>query len=146
MVKVKIKGLTSLNNLLNKLGKAVSDNKKFLTDVASPEIKKEVTRVFTSKGFGGWPPLAPSTLRYKRRYGYPSDPLVRTGEMKDDMTNLSGVTITSNRLIYESSTPYAGYHEYGTSRIPARPVFGLARVKLEQTLPMEYSRYISRSI
>ena len=146
MVKIKIKGLTSVNNLLNKLGKAVSDNKEFLSSVAVSEIKKEVSRVFSSKGFGGWPPLAPSTLRYKRRYGYSSDPLVRTGSMKGEMTSLSGVSITSNKLVYESNTPYAKYHEYGTSRIPARPVFSLAKNKLEQTLPMEYSRYISRRI
>jgi hypothetical protein len=71
-----------------------------------------------------WPPLAPSTLARKDNV---NTPLLETGEMRDS--------------IHWNSDAHEGYvgsdnmklvwQEFGTSRIPPRPVLGLAFTRKE---------------
>ena len=70
----------------------------------------------------GWAQLADSTEARKARLGYPPNaPLLATGKMRDSIEHhITGLTAnigTNNKLMR--------YHEYGTDRIPPRPVFGL---------------------
>ena len=70
----------------------------------------------------GWDKLKDSTEAQKARMGYPANaPLLATGEMRDSIQHhVSGDTAhigTNDRKMR--------YHEYGTNRIPPRPVFGL---------------------
>jgi hypothetical protein len=75
-----------------------------------------------AKGGGGWPPLAPSTLRGKR-----PDPgiLIRSGRLLRSL-NLASPDhvrrVTASGLRIGSSVPYLRFHETGAGRLPVRRV------------------------
>lgn len=91
---------------------------------------------FATRGHGAWPGLAASTLAQKAAHGYPSDPLVRTGDLRASLVNPGMAAETSgDTLIYGTDVDYAGYHQDGTSKMPARKVIDLRaddRRRLEQ--------------
>lgn len=77
---------------------------------------------FASAGQGRWPPLAPSTIERKARAGYPLDPLVRTGVLRDAT---SGGEWQAGRLGSDfigvlEIPPYGAFHIEGTAFMPAR--------------------------
>jgi phage gpG-like protein len=78
---------------------------------------------FSTQGAGEWAPLAESTLARKEAGGWPSDPLVRTGDLKDSLINPGRAADTGpSHMIYGTDVDYAGFHQEGTSRMPARQV------------------------
>jgi phage gpG-like protein len=95
-------------------------------------IAKEIRKQFTSRGanFGTpWKPLAPSTIREKRRLGYPLAPLIRTGEMRREMTgNPMNVEFYEGRIAtFGTNGMKAEWQHFGTDKngkvhIPARPI------------------------
>jgi HK97 gp10 family phage protein len=73
--------------------------------------------------FPAWAPLADSTEAEKARLGYPTGaPLLRTGEMRDSI----GHQTEGDRTVVGSNDQRMVYHEFGTNRIPPRPVLGPA--------------------
>ena len=65
----------------------------------------------------GWPPLQPATI-VRKRTG--DSPLVETGEMR-----ASGIIEHRGVEVFvEFTDPKMVYHEFGTSRVPPRPVIG----------------------
>lgn len=71
----------------------------------------------------GWAALAQSTLEQKSRRGYPSDILVATGDLRDSLVDPSRAAREEGRaLVWATDVPYAGYHQDGTTRMPARPI------------------------
>lgn len=80
-----------------------------------------------------WQPLAASTVRDRVRRGYEGDhPILwRTGELAASLSErgaAGNIFETSKRgLRVGTSIPYASFHEYGTSRMPPRPLVGLTR-------------------
>lgn len=76
--------------------------------------------------FPAWPELADSTKDERVKLGYSeNEPLLRSGELRDSSQHeahgLEGVT--------GSTDPVMGYQEFGTAKIPARPVWGPAALK-----------------
>jgi phage gpG-like protein len=74
-----------------------------------------------------WLALADSTVEEKQRLGYTgrvsaTDPLYRTGELRLSIS----YRIENAGLIVGSTDPVAPFHEFGTSRTPARPFVGAA--------------------
>jgi len=71
--------------------------------------------------YPAWAPLAAATEAQKARMGFPSDaPLLASGAMRDNIsTEMSG-----NEAVIGSPDDRAVYHEFGTSKMPPRPVFG----------------------
>jgi hypothetical protein len=63
-----------------------------------------------------WPPLAPGTLRAKLRGGFPPQPLVRTGLLRDGWAVDAGAAGGS----LTSLAPYAWVHQDGAGRVPQR--------------------------
>ena len=94
-----------------------------LWDRFEPVMAEMEQRQFDTRGDGAWPPLAESTLRQKSMRGWPADPLVRTGALKDSLTD-PGRAFTKGPMNAEYGTniPYAHYHQDGTSKMPARQV------------------------
>lgn len=82
-----------------------------------------------------WMPLAESTMNEKARLGYggPPDfnPLLREGNMRDSYEPL--ILGFTGGVVSDSKT--AGYQEFGTSRIPPRPV--TAKAVLESMPELE---------
>jgi phage gpG-like protein len=73
--------------------------------------------------FPAWADLADSTEEHKAKMGYPSDaPLEATGEMRDSITH----TNHALEAVIGSTDPKLVYHEFGTLKMPARPVMGPA--------------------
>jgi phage gpG-like protein len=83
-----------------------------------------------------WPPLAASTIAEKESLGYtgqvsPTDPLLRTGEMRDSIK----VEVEGLEMAVGSTDPVALWQEIGTDgrdgkgAIPPRPFLALAGLR-----------------
>lgn len=97
-------------------------------DAAAAVIEREAKREFgtyqpQTGPFPEWPELAESTQDRREAMGYPpNDPLLVTGSLRDSISREvhgldAAIGSTSDLMIY---------HEFGTSRMPARPVLGPA--------------------
>ena len=74
--------------------------------------------------YPAWPALADSTVREKAAKGQTgrvsaTDPLLATGEMRATI----GHQVENRTALIGTPDPVAVFHEYGTERMPARPVF-----------------------
>ncbi|WP_027921493.1 hypothetical protein [Pseudomonas sp. URMO17WK12:I12] len=73
--------------------------------------------------FPAWADLADSTEEQKAKMGYPSDaPLLASGAMQNSITHTTHVLET----VIGSTDEKMVYHEFGTPKMPARPVMGPA--------------------
>lgn len=74
-------------------------------------------------GFVAWAPLALSTVADKERAGYPTpSPLKASGEMLESF----GHEVHGLEGIAGARDPKMIFHEVGTEKMPARPVWGPA--------------------
>ncbi len=82
-------------------------------------LREQVRSAFDSEGAAvgaAWPPLAARTVREKARRGYPPQPLVRTGLLRDAWeVRMEG----PGRGVLESLAPYARAHQEGLG-VPQR--------------------------
>lgn len=73
--------------------------------------------------FPAWPELADSTKEDRLKQGYTeNDPLLRSGELRDTISHKSSAL----EVVIGSTDDVMIYHEFGTSKMPARPVLGPA--------------------
>lgn len=97
-------------------------------DRAAALIEREAKREFgvyqpATGPFPEWPELAESTQERRENLGYtPNDPLLMSGATK---ASVSRETHGMDAVV-GSTSDLMIYHEFGTSRMPARPVFGPA--------------------
>lgn len=80
-----------------------------------------------------WKPLAPITVEAKRRAGYPSAPLVRTGALRRDLTvrPLGFERMTQQTVEAGTRIAYAHFHQGGTRHMPARKLVNARAVTAE---------------
>ena len=91
---------------------------------AKQEIQKANAANFTSSGLpvGGWSPLSPRYGAWKATH-FPGAPImVRTGALFRSLTNLRGApnVIGKNFAVFGTDVEYAKFHQYGTTKMPAR--------------------------
>jgi hypothetical protein len=81
-----------------------------------------------------WKPLAASTVREKIRLGFPTDPLIRTGKMAEQLTNrpLGFERISPFEVTAGTRLRRAFFHQVGTRYMPQRRLVNAAQVKREQ--------------
>jgi|SRR5581483_5028307 len=73
--------------------------------------------------FPAWAELAESTKEDRERQGYtPNDPLLRSGELRDSVSHEASTL----EVVIGTPREEMIYLEFGTSKMPARPVFGPA--------------------
>lgn len=73
--------------------------------------------------FPGWPELADATKDDRVRKGYSeNEPLLRSGELRDSIER----QVEGLEAVIGSKDDRMAFHEFGTSRMPARPVLGPA--------------------
>lgn len=90
--------------------------------------KDEIGHYQSAAGpFQAWAELADSTEQEKASKGYPVDaPLLRTGAMRDAITH----EVDGLEAVIGAKDTDAGrllvFHEFGTSKMPPRPVMGPA--------------------
>lgn len=81
--------------------------------------------------FPAWDELAETTKDDRVRQGYTeNDPLLRSGAMRDE----TGHSSTALEVLIGSKDPVMVFQEFGTSKMPARPVFGPALVNSENDI------------
>jgi hypothetical protein len=100
-----------------------------LGDVAEPLerardlLAAQETEVFASSGSAlgvSWPSAAEPHRKV--------DPvlLVATGALRASLSDTSAGEVAFDRLRFGTTVPYAAYHQFGTSRMPARPILGIS--------------------
>lgn len=74
--------------------------------------------------FPAWAPLAESTLERKEADGSapPDNPLVHSGDLRDSIEH----EVVGHEAVIGTKDPLMVFHEFGTSKMPARPVLGPA--------------------
>ncbi len=80
-----------------------------------------------------WPPLKPATIAQKR---YGNTPLYETGDLKHSI-EVAGPFHEGARTVSAvvgTNDPKAAFHEYGTSKIPARPFMLPAAIDSEAAI------------
>lgn len=96
--------------------------------------KAEIGHYQPAKGpFPEWPELAQATKDDRVRAGFTADdPLLRTGEMRDSISH----QVEGLEAAIGSTDEKMVWHEFGTERMPARPVLGPAAFMSKHTIQM----------
>lgn len=84
-----------------------------------------------------WKRLAKSTILFKFKHGYSPLPLTRTGALRRSVV----FRASKDSLKIGTAIPYAPHHQFGTSRMPARPflVFQKEDVQKIERLILEHA-------
>lgn len=126
-------GTQALVRTLKRYQDAVLDLREPFEQVADRFAQMELAQ-FTSQGAASgdpWAPLSPGYAAWKERR-YPGRPiLVRTGQLRRDLTRRPfGVeAITSDEMRLGTSLRYARYHQTGTPRMPRRRPIDLTELQ-----------------
>lgn len=107
----------------------IQENAKNLKPVfhwAKRELEKANAENFASNGLpvGGWKPLSAEYAAWKISK-FPGQPtLIRGGELFRSLTsfNSKDTDIRDTTATFSTSIEYAKFHQYGTSKMPARKV------------------------
>ena len=130
-VRIDVAPIRDLMARLKALSVRVDDFQPLWDRLAGIMVEVE-TDWFETEGHGGWPPLAQSTLREKARYGYPLDPLLRTGALKGSLTTPEAGLVNQARtslgtfglktFSWGTDVVYAHFHQHsqpGGAGLPA---------------------------
>ncbi len=116
----------NVDRALSNFQDSLADNSDSLAAVAD-DLRQMMAEQFATEGAAGgtpWAPLATSTLRKSRRTR--SGILNLTGALLGSLTDPGAPghveQIDSAQLLFGSGLPYAGFHQTGTRRMPARPI------------------------
>ena len=86
-----------------------------------------------------WARLSPRYAEWKAE-NYPGQPILRaTGLMQD-----ASYIYTRGDVFKVKSTRYGAYHQFGTSKMPARPWMGVPDISLKQIVPIAWGNILSR--
>lgn len=124
----------------------LTDHTEPLTEIGQ-DLLQSFGANFVSQGgefAGGWAPLAPSTLQKKRSQVM----MVESGRLMGSLTNRGGenvFNVTPNSLEVGTSVPYAGYHQHGTSKMPARMLVGWS-LNMRQQVVRRFNEWVQRVI
>jgi HK97 gp10 family phage protein len=93
--------------------------------------------------YPAWAPLAESTEADKASHGYPTDaPLLREGDLAKSFQHERH----EDEGIVGSTDPVMEYHEFGTIKMPPRPVLGPALFKNKERIQEIMGRAIVEAI
>lgn len=89
------------------------------------------SRSYLGADAGPWKPLAASTIQERIRLGFGPEPILwRTGALMESLTDRDAdgaiFDVGPDHLTVGSDLFYAGFHQEGTSKMPARPMVGLS--------------------
>lgn len=135
MISLEVEGIGELKRRFQAMRERTDDLspawEEFLTWWAWTNVEQ-----FASKGRRWrtpWRPLAPSTVRNKRREGFLADPLVRTTRLRGELAGrpLGVEHIEASAVDAGTDIPYARFHQRGTRRMPARKLVNADAVAAE---------------
>jgi phage gpG-like protein len=137
LIRVEVDARTALE----RFGRAAEASKNHLTP--NRQLATQLT-AWTFRNFqsGGsmqtpsWRPLKESTLKAKRKRGYSSQPLIRTGHLRQSFRPF----YDNNQAGTGSEVPYSQYHETGTDTLPQRAMLPPESVALDYAVKI-YERW-----
>lgn len=128
--------MEEFGQFLEKRSSHITSELKASLQVIGKAVKQEAISSIGSYQSGiapypAWKPLAQATLDRKHRMGegmgHPNTPLYARGNFKKDI----GYRVEGSRMAVHigSNVDYVVHNEYGTHKIPPRPVFGPAALR-----------------
>lgn len=144
-MKISIKDFEKkLDNIAKEVPKVIknvlANSAHHLTSVAKEKIGEYQPAIGR---FKAWAALAESTEKEKERLGFQrGKPLLRTGSLKNSIKN----TLQGNKATIGSDSKIMPYHEYGTSKIPPRNVFGASAFENEGKIAKAFGVAVSHYI
>lgn len=128
-----VEGGAEVNRRLATYGAKIEDLSDAWEQVGE-DLLADFAMNFQTEGgvFGDWDALADATVLDRIRHGYGGEGpmLVRTGYLKDSVTKKGALdnifAVSANSLTLGTEDAIAGYHQFGTSKMPAREVIGLS--------------------
>ncbi|MHA3052531.1 phage virion morphogenesis protein [Acinetobacter sp. ANC 4640] len=104
--------------------KSLEHGLKVCAERIEQTAKEEIGHYQNAIGpYPAWSPLAESTEEQKAKKGYPANsPLLASGEMQKSIKH----EVSGLEAIVGATDKKMVYHEFGTVRIPPRPVIGPA--------------------
>lgn len=119
-------GDEQLNRELLRFSAYVGNAQPAFKEIAD-DMREQVSDQFASegqRGSGGWAALKPSTQASKAAAGLSPFILQATGDLVNSLTSQSHGShiedITDDSLTFGSKVSYGGFHQKGTSKMPAR--------------------------
>lgn len=119
--------------------------------IADLYVKELVEAINSQRYKKVWEPLTPEYLEYKRKNGLSTNIWEATSLLKESITtyrsNNSYVVGVDRRLKYPGTNVYVykvvRWLEYGTSRMPARPLFGPVKRRIERNMRKYWETFLS---
>ena len=125
-LRLTIKGETRLAQAFNRLARSIQNYRPAWPAITAL-YRQMMSEQFDSQGSRGgrrWVPLSPAYKRWKDIVAPGMPILVLSGKMKASLVGRTGDTIEQFRpssVTLGTRIRYAGYHQTGTRRMPARP-------------------------
>jgi phage gpG-like protein len=135
MIKFKVTGNGLIKMNLNWWKPTKQEWTPVLLDDQAEFWKKQVDPTYQTP----WARLTPNYSKWKAK-NYPGQPILRaTGLMQD-----ASYIYTRGDKFLVKSTDYGAYHQFGTSKMAARPWMGVPDISLEQIVPISWKNILSR--
>lgn len=130
-VNINVTGLDQAQNKLSQLQGILTSFAPELQAVGDYLLDFYTNEVYDTQGgtYGsGWAPLSPAYAIQKAKL-YPSGTiLIASGHMRASNT----LSVGDTSALIENTTDYAGYHQDGTPKMPARPLMLVDQERLDQ--------------
>lgn len=124
---IKIEGLDTTVRNIDGVAKRAGDLTPAWRKIAVLGFKDVIQHFRDTAGpEGRWKALKPSTIKRRRKGS--SVPLQDTGRLRNSLMPGRGITkISPRQAILSTNVEYAGFHEFGTSRIPKRSFMWISK-------------------
>jgi phage gpG-like protein len=128
---IHVDGITDLVGSLEALATRVEDLSPAWQEIRERFVTYE-ENWFESQGNGNWPQLSKDYAEWKHKH-FPGEPiLVRTGRLRETVTEPDILIIEPNRVTFGTSDPVAAAHQDGTGRLPVRKVIDVSDGEIDE--------------
>lgn len=161
MLKIKVKTNPSIEHLQSTLKKVEAevfeDLREFWEKRAVKIVAQEVGRMFATEGLGAWAPLNSKYAARKAKV-YPMRTILRLSNafFKAATDRRSGANVfefSKDKMTYGVNSskfpaPYPLFHERGTSKMPARPIWSILgkSVVLKRNMVISLRLYLKQKV
>jgi len=132
MIRLKVQNLIPLNTKWWKPTK--EEWVPVLIDDHPQSWKKQVDPTYQRP----WDRLTPKYASWKSK-NFPGQPILRATGLMQDVAYI----YTRGNVFMVKSTHYGKYHQFGTSRMVARPWMGVPDISLKQIVPIAWKNILS---